>query len=95
MNRLDFSGRLSIVILSAVSLQIGGFVARAQDVGPREIREIVSGWRFQVDVGDVGEHESWYDAGFDRSSWARPRYPERGTSSMRQCAAMRGSAGMP
>ena len=95
MNRLDSSGRLSIVILSAVSLHIGGSVARGQDVGPREVREIASCWRFQVDVGDVGEHESWYDAGFDRSSSARPRYPERGTSSMRRCAAMRESAGMP
>jgi beta-galactosidase/beta-glucuronidase len=75
MNRLDSSGRLSILILSAVSLQIGGSLAHAQDVGPRTIREIASGWRFQVDVHDVGEHESWYDAGFDRLSWRAVEVP--------------------
>ena len=75
MNRLDSPGRFSILILSAVILQIGGSVTRAQDVGPRENREIASGWRFQVDVGDVGEHERWYDVGFGRSSWRAAQLP--------------------
>ncbi len=53
----------------------GGAVARAQAPSPREIREIASGWRFQVDAHDVGESERWYDAGFDRSSCAAAPLP--------------------
>src|SRR5947208_11232740 len=49
--------------------------AEAHDQGPREVREIASGWRFQVDVRDVGEREDWYDAGFDRSGWREAEVP--------------------
>ena len=66
-------GISSILVLQAIGLLMGGPVARAQDLGPREIREIASGWRFQVDVHDVGERERWYDVGFDRSSWRAGR----------------------
>jgi beta-glucuronidase len=68
-------GISAILVLQAIGLLMGGPVARAQDVGPREIREIASGWRFQVDVHDVGERERWHDVGFDRSSWRAARVP--------------------
>jgi beta-glucuronidase len=54
---------------------LDGSVACAQDSDPREIREIASGWRFQVDVRDVGERERWYGAGFDRSRWRAAEVP--------------------
>src|SRR5262245_57858425 len=68
-------GILSSLALSAVGLLMGSPVACAQDSGPREIREIASGWRFQVDVRDVGERERWYDADFDRSRWRAAEVP--------------------
>jgi beta-glucuronidase len=41
----------------------------AQAFEPRDVREVSSGWRFQIDTHDVGESERWYDPGADRSSW--------------------------
>ncbi len=66
---------LSILVLQAIGLMMSGPAARAQDPDPREIREIASGWRFQVDVRDVGERERWYDVGIDRSSWRAAGVP--------------------
>lgn len=60
---------LSFVMLSAVGLLMDRPMADAQDSGPREVREVASGWQFQVNVRDVGEREHWYDADFDRSGW--------------------------
>jgi beta-glucuronidase len=68
-------GIVSILVLQAIGLLMGGPIACAQDAYPREIREIAGGWRFQVDVHDVGERERWYDAGVDRSSWRAARVP--------------------
>ncbi len=64
-----------VLVVQAVGLLMGGAVARAQAPSPREIREIASGWRFQVDAHDVGEGERWYDVGFDRSSWRAAQLP--------------------
>ena len=65
----------SIRMLCAIGLLLGSPVLAAQSTGPRELREIAQGWRFQVDVRDVGEHERWYDAGFDRSGWREAEVP--------------------
>ena len=62
-------GISTILVLLAIALLMRGPVARAQDLGPRVLREIASGWRFQLDLRDVGERERWYDVGFGRSSW--------------------------
>ena len=61
-----------VLVLQAIGLLMEGPLLAAQAPSPREIREIASGWRFQVDAHDVGESERWYDAGFDRSSWRGP-----------------------
>jgi beta-glucuronidase len=53
----------------------GGSGAMAQDPAARALREIAGGWRFQVDVGDVGEGERWYDPAFDRSGWRAAPVP--------------------
>ena len=47
-----------VLVLQAIGLLMGGAVARAQAPSPREIREIASGWRFQVDAHDVGEQRA-------------------------------------
>jgi beta-glucuronidase len=57
------------------SLLLATPVAMANDSGPRAVREITSGWRFQVDVSDVGQREHWYDSGFDRSAWREAEVP--------------------
>ena len=43
---------------------------------PREIVEIKSGWRFQMDGADIGEKEGWHKVGFDRSAWAEVSVPK-------------------
>jgi beta-glucuronidase len=53
----------------------GNPIAEAQDSSPREVREVTSGWRFQVDVRDMGERERWYEAGTDRSGWREVEVP--------------------
>jgi beta-glucuronidase len=68
-------GIASITVFLAVGLTMGRPIARAEDVGPREIRQIASGWRFQVDIHDLGERERWYDPGFDRSNWRPATVP--------------------
>jgi beta-galactosidase/beta-glucuronidase len=35
-----------------------------------------SGWRFQLDVSDLGEKESWFSPDVDRSAWTRVRVPQ-------------------
>jgi beta-glucuronidase len=41
----------------------------------REQVAISSGWRFVMDVLDLGEKERWYAAGFDRAGWAAAVVP--------------------
>jgi beta-galactosidase/beta-glucuronidase len=41
----------------------------------REVREIATGWRFQIDTHDLGERERWFDPGLDRSAWAQVDVP--------------------
>jgi beta-galactosidase/beta-glucuronidase len=43
--------------------------------GPREVTEINSGWRFQIDSRGLGEREHWFDADFDRSGWRDVEVP--------------------
>lgn len=42
----------------------------------REVVPLSDGWRFQIDVMDLGENEQWYAAGFDRSAWAAVSIPK-------------------
>jgi len=44
--------------------------------GAREIVPIAAGWRFQLDVYDLGEKEQWHANGFDRSAWAEVSVPK-------------------
>jgi beta-galactosidase/beta-glucuronidase len=68
---------LAMILLSTTWLLHGGRVtgAEAPEQGPREVREIATGWGFQIDVRDVGERERWYDSGFDRSRWSAVLVP--------------------
>ena len=42
----------------------------------RESVSISTGWRFQMDVSDIGEKEHWYGNDFDRSAWAKAAVPK-------------------
>ena len=71
--------RASIIVLFlTLSLIPVGPVAAA-DVplqGEREVREIAAGWRFAIDLRDVGEREHWYDSGWDSSGWSEVEVPK-------------------
>lgn len=41
----------------------------------RERVTVSSGWRFLIDVMDLGEKEHWYASGFDRAAWAEVAVP--------------------
>lgn len=53
-------------------------VAAGQNAAPgvRETVVLSAGWRFQMDVPDIGVGEGWYTNGFDRSAWARVIVPK-------------------
>jgi beta-glucuronidase len=72
---MNIHRRLAVLIALALGGCPRAFGARAQDSGPRAVREIADGWRFQIDVRDVGERERWYDPGFDRSGWRETAVP--------------------
>src|SRR5579864_5371016 len=46
------------------------------NAAPREIIQLSGGWRFQMDVSDIGEKEQWYRDNFDRSAWAKVSVPK-------------------
>lgn len=52
------------------------FVACAALATARENVPISAGWRFQLDVSDLGEKEQWQRPGFDRASWAKATVPK-------------------
>ena len=62
------------VALTAARGQTQG--APAAVPGTRSISQISAGWRFQMDVSDLGEKEQWYGTGFDRSAWAKVSVPK-------------------
>jgi beta-galactosidase/beta-glucuronidase len=73
---LSMGRTMKLGILAAVAgLPLGAPMVQAQDSGPREVREITSGWRFQIDAHDLGEREHWYDPTFDRSGWREAEVP--------------------
>ncbi len=49
--------------------------AEAAAAGPREIVDLSSGWRFQIDVRDQGERERWFDPGHERNGWREVEVP--------------------
>ena len=44
-------------------------------IGPREIVDLSSRWRFQIDAHDQGERERWFDPGHDRAAWREVEVP--------------------
>ncbi len=44
--------------------------------GLREEIQIAAGWRFQMDVADLGEKEQWFAGSFDRSRWGTVFVPK-------------------
>lgn len=48
----------------------------AAESGAREEVRLSDGWRFQIDVMDLGEREQWFAPGFDRSAWAAVVVPK-------------------
>jgi beta-glucuronidase len=65
-----------IILLAAGAWRIGSPAVIADESSPREVRRITSGWRFQIDVRDIGERERWYGTGFDRSGWREAEVPK-------------------
>jgi beta-glucuronidase len=43
--------------------------------GDREAAAISAGWRFQLDIADIGEKDGWQREDFDRSRWGAIRVP--------------------
>jgi beta-glucuronidase len=62
--------------ISTAAWPLSASASDAEDSGPREVREIASGWHFQIDAHDLGEHERWYDPGHDRSDWREVEVPK-------------------
>jgi beta-galactosidase/beta-glucuronidase len=60
---------LRLLVLSASGPMLGTCAAGVEDSSPREVREIAAGWRFQIDVRDIGEREHWYGRNIDRLGW--------------------------
>jgi beta-glucuronidase len=75
---MKYSQAFVTVFLSVGGPLLGSAVAGSSplDQAPREVREIASGWQFQVDVHDLGERERWYDTSFDRSGWREAKVPK-------------------
>jgi beta-glucuronidase len=48
----------------------------AAPAGAREVVPLSDGWRFQIDVMNLGEEEQWYADSFDRSAWAPVTVPK-------------------
>ncbi len=67
----------TLFLLLAIGLAAGLPAAGAEPAasGPREIVDLSSGWRFQIDAHDQGERERWFDAGFDRAAWRQVEVP--------------------
>jgi len=62
-------------VLALLALSCAGHVA---GVTPalRERVVLAAGWRFQMDVEDLGEKEQWYRADFDHSGWSEVTVPK-------------------
>jgi beta-glucuronidase len=43
--------------------------------GAREVVTLSRGWRFQIDISDLGEKEGWYKSDFNRSGWGSVDVP--------------------
>ena len=59
----------------ALCLTVGGTFGQTPD-GPRVRMELSAGWRFQIDVEDIGEKEAWFARGFDHTGWAKAIVPK-------------------
>jgi len=66
---------LLVLVLSVSGSLLGTHAAEAEDSGPRAVRAIASGWRFQVDTRDIGEREGWYRPTIDWSDWREVDVP--------------------
>jgi beta-glucuronidase len=60
--------------MAGVCLLLGGGLGRGAGPG-RETVELSAGWRFQLDISDLGEQQGWYRPDFDRSRWGPARVP--------------------
>ena len=67
----------TLFLLLAVGFSAGHAAAGAEPAasGPREIVDLSSGWRFQIDTNDQGEREHWFDPGHDRAGWREVKVP--------------------
>jgi len=69
--------RHTLFLLLAIGLATGLAAAGAETTasGPREIADLSSGWRFQIDAHDQGEREHWFDPGHERAAWREVEVP--------------------
>ena len=51
-------------------------LAAALPLAARSSLQLTSGWRFQMDVSDLGEKEGWFNPSFDRHAWATVSVPK-------------------
>ena len=63
-------------ILAAVAAGAQSRPASTPAPGGRGIVPISAGWRFQIDVTNLGEKEQWYGKDYDRSGWAGAVVPK-------------------
>src|SRR5258708_7610693 len=69
--------RHTLLLLLATSFTASLPAAGAEPTaaGAREIVDLSSGWRFQIDAHDQGERERWFDSGYDRAAWRQVEVP--------------------
>ncbi len=65
-----------VVVILTAALAEGQPKPASPPPGAREITSISAGWRFQIDVIDLGEKEQWYGPAYNISSWAKAAVPK-------------------
>jgi len=58
------------------TLLLAAGCALAAAAPPRQSTTIASGWRFTVDIENLGESEQWFREEFDRSLWSKVNVPK-------------------
>jgi hypothetical protein len=84
-----------LFLLLAIGFAAGIPAAGAEPTasGPREIVDLSSGWRFQIDAHDQGERERWFDPGYDRAAWREVEVPRAWDTYDESLPASKASAG--
>ncbi len=87
--------RDTLILFLTLSLAAGVPAAASQPAvaAPREVVELSSCWRFQIDARDQGESQRWFDPVHDHTAWRQVEVPRAGIHWTSHCAGLKASAG--